>query len=443
MPDSSLKNTILIVDDTPTNLEVLHEVLNNHGYEVLVAVDGESALNQAAYARPDIILLDVMMPGVDGFETCRRLKENEATQKIPVMFMTALSDTEDKVRGFDLGAVDYITKPLQHQEVLARIHTHLMLRQLQRQLETANEDLEKRVEERTAELTRLNAAYEKFVPREFIKFLNKNTILDIRLGDQIQSEMTVFFSDVQGWTAISESKSPQENFDFLNNYFSLVSPIIREHHGFVDQYYGDGVMALFPKYPDDSIAAAIAIQRRIREYNEESRAREIGTFKIGIGMHTGSLMLGIVGEDERMQGAVVSDGVNLAARLEGLTRVYGSSIMISEQTLGQLRHKHRYHYRLVGKVRVKGKKNTVTVYEICDGDSEETIQLKLKTKHTFEEGLRLYHQRKFAESSVKFNKVIEMNPKDRAARLYLDRSAGHLVQGVPEDWQGVVTVGEN
>ncbi|WP_332367641.1 response regulator [Spirosoma telluris] len=141
--------TILIVDDMPNNISVLFETLTRFNYKVLVARDGKSAIGQAQLAQPDLILLDVMMPGMDGFETCRRLKQLESTQTIPVIFMTALSETIDKVNGFNMGAVDYITKPFQLQEVLARIHTHLTLRQLQRELEEANALLEKRVAERT------------------------------------------------------------------------------------------------------------------------------------------------------------------------------------------------------------------------------------------------------------------------------------------------------
>ena len=125
---------VLMVDDTPANLGVLYELLSEAGYDVLVAEDGESALERAAYARPDLILLDVMMPGIDGFETCRRLKERPDTRDIPVIFMSALSDTVDKVKGLRLGAVDYVTKPFQHEEVLARVHTHLTLQRLKREL---------------------------------------------------------------------------------------------------------------------------------------------------------------------------------------------------------------------------------------------------------------------------------------------------------------------
>jgi len=143
---------ILIVDDNPTNLDVLFEYLDGSGFEIYVAEDGESALEQTKYGKPDIILLDVMMPGINGLETCRRLKSRPEHAHIPVIFMTALSDPEDKVKGFQAGAVDYVTKPFQHSEVLARVQTHLKISQLQNALQKANDELEQRVEDRTQEL---------------------------------------------------------------------------------------------------------------------------------------------------------------------------------------------------------------------------------------------------------------------------------------------------
>ncbi|HEY9693870.1 MAG TPA: ATP-binding protein [Oculatellaceae cyanobacterium] len=161
--DQTYQSVIFLVDDTPTNLEVLINVLDNSGFQVLVAEDGESAIEKIDYAQPDLILLDVLMPGIDGFETCRRLKANESTQNIPIIFMTALSETLDKVTGLNLGAVDYITKPLQHEEVLARIKIHLCIQQLTNQLKQKNifleqltSELEQRVEARTKELSQSN-----------------------------------------------------------------------------------------------------------------------------------------------------------------------------------------------------------------------------------------------------------------------------------------------
>ncbi|MEW5856019.1 MAG: response regulator, partial [Cyanobacteriota bacterium] len=146
--DPTEKGVILIVDDTPTNLEILLDVLEDAGFKVMVSEDGESAIEMAEYSPPDLILLDILMPGFDGFETCRRLKTNKATQEIPVIFMTALTEKVDKVKGLNLGAVDYITKPLEHEEVLARINIHLSLRNLTKRLTEQNERLEQEISER-------------------------------------------------------------------------------------------------------------------------------------------------------------------------------------------------------------------------------------------------------------------------------------------------------
>jgi DNA-binding NtrC family response regulator len=192
MPDK--QGTILIVDDTPTNIGVLLDYLNTHDFRVLVAREGESAIEQACYARPDLILLDVMMPGIDGFETCRRLKQDPATQDIPVIFMSALSDTVDKVRGFSVGGVDYVTKPFQQEEVYARITTHLTLRRLQvdlmrstQELEATNRELEQRVVARTAELSKANGSLQAALA-EVEQLKNQLQAENIYLREELQLE---------------------------------------------------------------------------------------------------------------------------------------------------------------------------------------------------------------------------------------------------------------
>jgi two-component system sensor histidine kinase ChiS len=270
--------------------------------------------------------------------------------------------------------------------------------------------------------------------------LDKESILQIRLGDQINQEMTVMFADVRGWTMLSEGMSPQENFNFINAYLRRVSPVIKEHGGFIDQYYGDGVMALFPEAPDGAVMAAIAMHAAVSGYNKEREKEGFQPIGIGVGLHTGDLMLGIIGSKERMQGAVVADAVNLAARLEGLTRIYGTSVALSETTLSRLKEPDKYKHRFVDKVRVKGKKEPVTVHEVFDGDPQPVVELKEQTKASFEEGLRLYYERKFSESSVQFNQVLQRNSEDMAARIYLKRCAKYMVNGVPDDWSGVETL---
>ena len=436
--------TILLVDDNPTNLQLLFETLDGRGYKLLVAKDGKTALSIVRKIYPNLILLDIMMPEIDGYEVCRQLKADPNASEIPVIFLSALTDTKDKVQGLDLGAVDYITKPFQPEEVIARVNTHLTIYRLKkaldeknRELQEANDYLEERVKLRTAQLVELNTAYERFVPREFLNLLKKESILDVKLGDQTARQMTVMFSDIRGWTALSEEMTAQESFNFINAFLHRVSPVIKAHRGFIDKYQGDGLMALFPGTADDGVHAAIAMHAAVSAYNEDREKEGFQPIGIGVGLHIGDLMLGIIGHEERMQGTVVADAVNLASRLEGLTRIYGSSISISEPTLTQLKNPDKYKHRFVDKVQVKGKKDPVSVHEVFDGDAPAVIALKEKTKDDFEQGLCLYYDRKFSEASVKFNRVLEKHPEDHAARIYLKRSANYMVNGVPADWTGV------
>ena len=435
---------ILLVDDNPTNLQLLFETLDGRGYKLLIAKNGKVALSIARKALPNLILLDIMMPEIDGYEVCRQLKADPATAEIPVIFLSALTDTKDKVQGLDLGAVDYITKPFQPDEVIARVNTHLTVYRLKKaldqknkELQEANELLEERVRKRTAQLQELNTAYQRFVPREFLNLLAKESILDVILGDQTAQQMTVMFSDIRGWTTLSEGMTAQESFNFINAFLNRVSPVINAHRGFIDNFQGDGMMALFPENADDAVQAAIAMHAAVSDYNKDRKKKGFQPIGIGVGLHIGDLMLGIIGHEERMQGTVVADAVNLASRLEGLTRVYGSSISISEPTLSQLKDPDKYKHRFVDKVQVKGKKDPVSVHEVFDGDPPAVIELKEQTKDDFEQGLCLYYDRKFSEASVKFNQVLEKHAEDRAARIYLKRSANYMVNGVPDNWTGV------
>ena len=180
--------------------------------------------------------------------------------------------------------------------------------------------------------TLLANSYARFVPKQFLTNLGKTSILDVKLGDQISKEMTVMFSDIRSFTDLSEKMTPEENFNFINSYLSRMSPIIQNHHGYIDKFMGDGIMALFDGMPDNALNAAIAMQKHIVVYNLHRDSQGYEPIRIGIGMHTGRLMLGAIGGIERMEGTVISDSVNLGSRIEGLTKIYGIKIAISEKT---------------------------------------------------------------------------------------------------------------
>ncbi len=293
------------------------------------------------------------------------------------------------------------------------------------------------IEAFTDNLQRLNMAYERFVPKQLLRFLDKKSITDVNLGDQVERDMTVMFVDIRSFTQMSEAMTPKENFDFINSYLRRVGPIVREHHGFIDKYIGDEIMALFPGAVEDAVQAAIAIQREILVYNQHRQSRGYRPIAIGIGIHTGPLMLGTVGEEQRMEGTVIADSVNLASRLQRLTKYYGVGIAFSEKTFCQI-DATRHQFRFLAKVLVKGKSEAVSVFELIVSPADKPDQaMKCQTRNRFEEGLTLYYGRKFAAAVQAFTDVLNTDPDDRAAALFRDRAMDCQRNGVAPDWTGV------
>ncbi|MGH6635940.1 MAG: adenylate/guanylate cyclase domain-containing protein, partial [Gammaproteobacteria bacterium] len=213
-------------------------------------------------------------------------------------------------------------------------------------------------------LKELNLAASRFVPKEYLAFLEKQSLVDIHLGDHVTDEMTVMFSDLRFFTTLSEDMSPQENFDFVNAYLGRVSPVIRQHRGFIVKYLGDGIMAIFPGCVDDAVQAGIEKLNRVNEYNAYRKTKRRFPIQIGIGVNTGHMMVGMVGERHRMQGDAFSDHVNLTSRLEGLTKHYSISFIITAATKERLADPGRYDIRFLDKVQVKGKYKPLDLYEV-------------------------------------------------------------------------------
>ncbi len=290
------------------------------------------------------------------------------------------------------------------------------------------------------QLEQLLSAYGRFVPHDFLRFLEKESILDVSLGDQVQKDMTVLFSDIRSFTALSESMSPRENFNFLNSYLSRIGPEIRNHKGFIDKYIGDAIMALFPEQPEDAVDAAIAMRARLREYNIHRASTGYRPISTGIAINTGRLMLGTLGEQERMDGSVISDAVNLCSRLESLSRIYGECILMTGETLSRLDRKRGYGVRFVDRVRVRGRKAAVLIYEVFDGDAPEQRDAKARTKAQWGEALNLYYDRRFVEAYRSLRALRAANPGDPAVGVYLKRCIPLVRKGAPEGWDGVEVI---
>lgn len=318
------KPRVLVVDDTADNLYLMGALLEDE-YEVVTASSGAEALQLAqSDTPPELILLDIMMPEMDGYEVLRRLRQHSATMNIPVIFLTALTSIEEEQFGLDLGAVDYITKPISPPVVLARVHTHL---------------------ERSANARRLQALSEKLgrylAPQVYRSLFDGSRDAEIRTQ---RKKLTVFFSDIKDFTASTAKWQPEDITFLLNSYFSEMSKIAHEYGGTLDKFIGDAMVIFFGD-PDSRgvkedaqqcVKMALAMQRRMAEL--QILWREMGsdkTFQIRCGINTGYCDVGNFGSDLRMDYTIIGSEVNLAARLEQAADPGG--ILISAETYALVR----------------------------------------------------------------------------------------------------------
>src|SRR5262245_26332613 len=317
MGDSfTMSSRILVVDDTPANIQMLSSTLKQKGYQISVATNGKQALEVLARVSPDLVLLDVMMPEVDGFETCKRLKAEPKWRQIPVIFLTAKAETTDIVHGFELGAVDYVAKPFNAHELLARVSTHLTVDELRRNLAEKNVELA-----RAHELVR--RAFGRYVSEEVAA-----TILQspegLELGGE-EREVTILMSDLRGFTALAARLTPHEVIEFLNLYLEAMVDVISRYEGTIDEIIGDAILVIFgaPLACDDhaaqAVACGLAMQLAIREVNGRLAAKGAAELEMGIGIHTGPVIVGNIGSLRRTKYAAVGSNVNLAGRSESCT----------------------------------------------------------------------------------------------------------------------------
>jgi class 3 adenylate cyclase len=290
--------------------------------------------------------------------------------------------------------------------------------------------------EREEAMLRIHEVTKKFVPHEFIRSLGKETLTDVKLGDQVEKIVTVLFTDIRDFTTLSEKMTPEENFHFVSSFNARLGPIIRSNNGFINQYLGDSIMAIFPENPEDALRAAVGMQKAVHELNKERIEVGLPTIRAGIGMHTGSLIMGITGDEFRMDAATISDTVNTAARIESLTKYYKSPLLLSDHTLQYLNGQNSFHFRHLGSVRLKGKNNLLSIIECINGFEELQFERKLQTLSLFSNAMSSYHDQQFENALQLFQTILTNDPEDLTAHYFLNNTKRYLHEGVPKNWTG-------
>lgn len=319
------KQTILIVDDAPDNLALMGSLLKEI-YKTKVALNGEKALQIAmSHEPPDLILLDVMMPGIDGYEVCRRLKENKTTNEIPVIFLTAKADVEDEQKGLELGAVDYITKPISPPIVLARVKSHLMLQSAREYLKEKNQFLEN--------------AFSRYVSSKVLEQLKETPIDEFLRMDK--REVSILFVDMRGFTALGNRLTPEEVQETVNSFLNNMVKYVEEMDGMVDKFLGDGLMAIFgaplrhETHAWQALSAAASMHRVHKGWMESRQAANKPSGAIGIGVATGEVVVGNIGTANRMEYTALGHLVNLASRL--CSAAAGGEILTIKESQEQMK----------------------------------------------------------------------------------------------------------
>jgi adenylate cyclase len=359
---------ILVVDDTPANIQVVAGILKGQGYQLTVATSGQQALDLLARVRPDLILLDVVMPGIDGYEVCRRLKASPDWAAIPVIFLTAKNEVADIVQGFGVGAVDYVAKPFNPPELLARVGTHLTLHQLRSSLAEKNAELA-----RAHELVR--RAFGRYVSEEVATSILQSPE-GLQLGGE-EREVTILMSDLRGFTALAARLKPPQVIEFLNLYLEAMVEVIMRYGGTIDEIIGDAILVIFgaplacSDNAEKAVACAMSMQLAMAEVNRQLLNKGGTALEMGIGIHTGRAVVGNIGSLRRTKYAAVGSTVNLAGRIESFAT--GGQVLISQAT----RQKVKLSLRIDAQFEVepKGATGRLQLYEV--GGIGEPLNLSL------------------------------------------------------------------
>lgn len=302
-----------------------------------------------------------------------------------------------------------------------------------------NAKLYANLERALADEVALTAAHHRFVPHQFLAALGKQSIAEVSVGEQVLKTLSIMFVDMRSYSTVSERLSPKDQFAFVNVFFGQIERAIVSNGGFIDSYYGDGIMALFEDDADHAVSAGIALLRSLQQDNQPRQRRGLEAVRVGIGINTGEVVLGTIGGTTSIKYGVVGDNVNLASRIETLTKHFNADLLIGESTYRALKDPSRFLVRNVGRVRVKGRSRAVTVHEVFDADSRALRDAKVAIQTEFGRACDDYYQRAFAAAASRFERCLAVCPDDRVAALFLQRSLANI-GGVPHDWDGTETI---
>jgi len=279
------------------------------------------------------------------------------------------------------------------------------------------------------QLRQTERAFGRLIPHQLLALMGKSNILDVKLGDQFELKLTVMSTDIRNFTTLSENMTPQENFDFLNSYLAQMTPIISSHRGIIDKYIGDSILALFTQNADDALSGAIHMLENLEKYNSGRARAGYPPMQIGIGLNTGLAMIGTVGGTSRMDSTVIGDVVNLASRIEDATKTYYCPLLISQNTLYDLAVPGKYDIRFLDRIRVKGKMQPLSIYEVFDNNSIKVRDGKRANKAKFETAIAYYHLKEINRAIDLLTECVNASPKDIPARIYLTRCEQYLTTG--------------
>ena len=425
------------VDDHQT----FESIIRGDGMTTVVFLTFDDALASMQARVTDLLVIDLMQSSGDVLQLMKVAATGHA-HRTPVL-VVAPADAATRMQAcLQRGADDYLITPYDEANPL------LVKRRIEAALRRHVHHVAKAPATEVMPVKSVgegpgNAAWEnaqtvhRFIPREFLEMLERKTLADVKLGDHMQREMTVFFSDIRDFTRLSESLTPQENFSFLTSYLRNVTPIIREGGGFVDKYLGDGVMALFPGDAIDAVRAAVEFGRQIGRYNHGRRLAGYQPIKVGTGLHRGSLMLGTIGAEDQMQTTVIADAVNLASRIEGMTKQFGVNLLLSGSVKDELPRDHQFHLRPLGAVMAKGKSQSVEIYECYDNDIGELFEMKERTLPQFAAAMEQYRKGQLLTAGKIFSRIAEISPDDTVAAYFRDRCTLSVVRDRgPGAWDG-------